>query len=417
MRGPQHGAGHAPPARLTRQHLHYAHRRQPRLLLVGSGHHVPVGLRVVGHALAAEVLAQLVDELPLLSVHRRERVRARLLFRLLSEVYELGELVVHVVGEGGLALGGGAHVLAVARRQLGGHVRVADLQRQRHLPRARLHAALVVALQRFEHIDGALCVGQVNRASLLDLGGRKSTHHFIVIPCVFEAGSLGRFPFAGARGAHGAAARRRARAQRARAARRAGVARGAARVPAARTLLVARLGALAGIARSLVTDLDAGMFTARERFAAREAARELFLRTRDGFSFLVSTVAGSGGEHDAGRTVPGVARVQRLVPAGARAAARRAAGRGPRAAAHGRQQHLAPARTAQLLEAERGARRAVSGVAEVLTAVRLAGERAPAHEPAPVLRVRAAARAATVPTARQFLITFLLTEHIVIHVR
>lgn len=66
---------------------------------------------------------------------------------LLSKLHELGELVVYLVREGGLARGGGAHVLAVARRQLGGHVGVTDLQRQRQLPRARLYATLVVAFE------------------------------------------------------------------------------------------------------------------------------------------------------------------------------------------------------------------------------------------------------------------------------
>lgn len=52
------------------------------LLFIGGSDDVPVGLGVVGDALAAEVLGQLVDELTLLPVHARERVRTGLLLRL-----------------------------------------------------------------------------------------------------------------------------------------------------------------------------------------------------------------------------------------------------------------------------------------------------------------------------------------------
>lgn len=66
--------------------------------------------------------------------------------------------------------------------------------------------------------------------------------------------------------------------------------------------------------------------------------------------YLVVAVAPLGGEHDAGRAVPGVAGVVRLVSAGSRAAAGRGAGGRAAAAAHGRQQHLRAARAAQLRE-------------------------------------------------------------------
>lgn len=66
---------------------------------------------------------------------------------LFSELYEFSKFIVDLVGEGRLPGGRGAHVVAVARRQLGRHVGVADLQRQRQLPRAGFHATLVVTLQ------------------------------------------------------------------------------------------------------------------------------------------------------------------------------------------------------------------------------------------------------------------------------
>lgn len=52
------------------------------VVLVGCDDHVAFGLAVVAHALHAVDLRQLVDDLPVLSVHRREAVAPLWLFSL-----------------------------------------------------------------------------------------------------------------------------------------------------------------------------------------------------------------------------------------------------------------------------------------------------------------------------------------------
>lgn len=103
-------------------------------------------------------------------------------------------------------------------------------------------------------------------------------------------------------------------------------------------------------------------------------------------------VASFSGEHDAGGAVPHVAGVVWRVVAGARAAARRRAGRGARPARHRRQQHLRAALATQLCEVEPWAGCTAARVAELLAAVLLAGQQAAAHHAAAVRRRHAAYR-------------------------
>lgn len=57
-----------------------------------------------------------------------------------------------------------------------------------------------------------------------------------------------------------------------------------------------------------------------------------------------------GGEHDAGRAIPGMAGVVGGMVAWALAATRRSASRGPRATAYGRQRNFRAALTSQLFK-------------------------------------------------------------------
>lgn len=66
-----------------------------RLLLVGCDDHVALGLAVVAHALHGVDLGQLVDDLPVLSVHGRETVASLWLLSLQTPATHVHERLKH----------------------------------------------------------------------------------------------------------------------------------------------------------------------------------------------------------------------------------------------------------------------------------------------------------------------------------
>lgn len=113
LAGHRHRPGHLPLAVLPLNHLQQTHRRQPRLVSDGCRDDVPVRLAVVGGALDAEMLAVLVNEVPLVFVHRFEGVRATLLFALLGQLNEVSQFVVHPLTEVGVLLRPLSHEIVV----------------------------------------------------------------------------------------------------------------------------------------------------------------------------------------------------------------------------------------------------------------------------------------------------------------
>lgn len=97
-----------------------------RLPLVGCDDDVAFGLAVVAHALHAVDLGQLVDDLPVFSVHGREAVAPLCLFSLISELGKILDLLLYlcdkfqvfsgVVFEAVAVYGGGADVEGVRGR-------------------------------------------------------------------------------------------------------------------------------------------------------------------------------------------------------------------------------------------------------------------------------------------------------------
>lgn len=63
---------------------------------MGRDDHVAFGLAVVAHALHAVDLGQLVDDLPMFSIHRRETVAPLWLLSLISNLYKTPDLLFYL---------------------------------------------------------------------------------------------------------------------------------------------------------------------------------------------------------------------------------------------------------------------------------------------------------------------------------
>lgn len=111
--------------------------------------HVAFGLVIVAHALHAVDLGQLVDDLPMLSVHRRETVAPLRLLSLISKLYKILDLLFHLCDK--LHVFSGILFEAVAVRRGGANVegvrRRVDLQRLRQAPVPLQSGALLIALE------------------------------------------------------------------------------------------------------------------------------------------------------------------------------------------------------------------------------------------------------------------------------
>lgn len=93
---------------------------------MGRDDHVAFGLAVVAHALHAVDLGEVVDDLPVFSVHGREAVAPLRLFSLIGKLHQVPDLLFYlcdkfqvfpgVVFEAVAVHGGGADVEGVRRR-------------------------------------------------------------------------------------------------------------------------------------------------------------------------------------------------------------------------------------------------------------------------------------------------------------
>lgn len=240
----------------------------------------------------------------LLAVHDGERERARLLvFAFLGQLDQLGEPLVNHLDEGGVLFGERPQELRVVGLQLGGQVRVADLEADRQAPVALQRAALVAALQGLVAFGfaGAENVAQFDGASALHLlhgGGELRGCDPSVLFAEVVTGSGLLAVAALARHFDGFATREILRAV-------ALVAGGFALVGAAGACCRAGLAAdfALGLASVLVTWFDAAVAGAGKWFGACKSAAERGLVAGDGFALFVLAVAGLGGEDDAGWTV------------------------------------------------------------------------------------------------------------------
>lgn len=87
--------GRRPRSRLPLQQRRQGRVWTGRLPFVGREDYVPFGLAVVAHALDAVDLGQLVDDLPVLPVHRREAVAPLWLFSLIGELNKILDLFLY----------------------------------------------------------------------------------------------------------------------------------------------------------------------------------------------------------------------------------------------------------------------------------------------------------------------------------